>query len=148
MLRLFGPDAARLRLQHVPVAGRCDWLVGGTPREVPDRYAEVSAMRLVRPYCPPTLLLHGTHDEMAPVAPVRRLHERLRLAGVPVTAAFLPHTDHMFDLIAVRWSPQARVAVHLLERFLAVLATAEEDPIVRRRADHGARAARKEMSTR
>ena len=48
------------------VAGRCDWLVGGTPSEVPERYAPLSAPRAVHPGCPPTLLVHGRHDEMAP----------------------------------------------------------------------------------
>jgi acetyl esterase/lipase len=56
---------------------------------------------------------------MAPVAAVRQLHRRLEQAGVPVTAVYLPHTDHCFDLLATAWSPQARVAVHVLERFLA-----------------------------
>jgi acetyl esterase/lipase len=122
MLRLFGPDADRLRLQHMTVAGRCDWLVGGTPDENPERYAELSVMRYVRPDCPPTLLLHGLQDEMAPVAPVRRLRRRLQQVGAPVTAVYLPHTDHAFDMLAPRWSPQARAAIHVLERFLAVVA--------------------------
>jgi acetyl esterase/lipase len=125
-LRLIGPDARRLGLQHMMVAGRCDWLVGGTPGEVPDRYAQLSPVRHVHPGCPPTLLLHGRHDEMAPVAATRQLHQRLVQAGVPVTAVYLPHTDHAFDVIAVPWSPQARVAIHVLERFLAVLAATDQ----------------------
>ena len=121
---MFGQDSSRLRLPHMTASGRCDWLVGGTPSEVP-RYAPLSALRAVHPGCPTTLLLHGRHDQMAPVAPVRRPHERLRQAGVPVTAVYLPHTDHMFDLVAACWSPQARAAIHVLERFLAVLASTE-----------------------
>ena len=62
------------------------------------------------------------------MAAVRLLHERLRQAGVPVTAVYLPHTDHMFDMIAACWSPQARAAIHVLERFLAVLAFTERSP--------------------
>jgi acetyl esterase/lipase len=117
--RLFGPDAGRLKL--VP-AGRLDWLVGGTPSQVPDRYARLSPVHHVHPGCPPTLLLHGRHDEMAPVAAMRQLHQRLEQAGVPVTGVYLPHTDHGFDLMATAWSPPARAAIHVLERFLAVLA--------------------------
>ena len=127
MVRLFGADAARLRLQFMTCAGRCDWLVGGTPDEVPERYAQLSVLQHVGPDCPRTLLLHGTHDEMAPVAPVRELQARLQQAGVPVSGVFLPHTDHMFDLIGTAWSPAARVAFHVLERFLAVIATTESD---------------------
>jgi acetyl esterase/lipase len=124
LVRLFGDDAARLRLQLTAYGGRCDWLVGGTPREVPDLYARVSALHYVRSDCPPTLLVHGTHDEMAPVRAVRELERRLHDAGVPVTAVYLPHTDHMFDVVGTRWSPAARVAVHVLERFVAASSAA------------------------
>jgi acetyl esterase/lipase len=53
---------------------------------------------------------------------MRQLHRRLEQAGVPVTAVYLPHTEHGFDLLATAWSPPARAAIHVLERFLAVLA--------------------------
>ena len=65
--------------------------------------------------------MHGTHDEMAPVSAVRQLADRLQQAGAPVTAIYLPHTDHMFDLAGTMWSPAARVAFHTVERFLAVV---------------------------
>jgi acetyl esterase/lipase len=119
LVRIFGDSAVRLKLGFMTWAGRSDWLVGGTPSEVPDRYARLSAFSYVRPDCPPTLLMHGTHDEMAPVSAVRQLQRRLEEVGVPLTAVYLPNTDHMFDLIATRWSPTARVAFHVLERFLA-----------------------------
>jgi acetyl esterase/lipase len=128
LVRLFGAEAARLRLQFMMYGGRCDWLVGGTPSEVPDRYALFSALSYVRSNCPPTLLMHGTHDEMAPVSAVRQLEVRLAKAGAPVTAVYLPHTDHAFDLFGTRWSPAARVAVHVLERFLAVVSLSDESP--------------------
>jgi acetyl esterase/lipase len=123
MARLFGPNAGRLKL-HLAPAGRLDWLVGGTPSQLPDRYAQLSPLHRVHPDCPPTLLLHGEHDEMAPVAAARQLHRRLERAGVPVTGVYLPQTDHAFDLMAT-WSPPARTAIHVLERFLAVLAATE-----------------------
>ncbi len=126
LVRLFGADAARLRLQFMRYGGRCDWLVGGSPSEVPDRYAQVSALSYVRPHCPPTLLMHGTQDEMAPVSAVRQLQRRLDEAGVAVTAVYLPHADHMFDVVMTRWSPAARVALHVLERFLAVISVTDD----------------------
>ena len=70
--------------------------------------------------------MHGTHDEMAPITPVRELAARLQQAGAHVTAVYLPHTDHMFDLAGTMWSPAARVAFHTLERFLAVIADTEK----------------------
>jgi acetyl esterase/lipase len=127
MLRLFGPKVGRLKLHMIMAgAGRCDWLVGGTPTELPDRYAQLSPLHRVHPDCPPTLLVHGQHDEMAPVAAMRQLQRRLEQAGVPVTAVYLPHTDHGFDLLATAWSPPARVAIHALERFLAALAATHQ----------------------
>jgi hypothetical protein len=57
---------------------------------------------------------------------MRRLHQRLEQVSVPVTGVYLPHTDHAFDLAATTWSPPARVAIHVLERFLAVLATTDQ----------------------
>lgn len=125
VLRLFGPDAGRLHLQLMTVAGRCDWLVGGTPTAVPDRYAKLSAINHVRSDGPTTLLVHGRQDEMAPVAATRRLQARLERAGQPVSALYLPHTDHAFDVFAPVWSPAARAAIHILERFLAVLASSK-----------------------
>jgi acetyl esterase/lipase len=125
MARLFGPDAGRLKL-HLAPAGRLDWLVGGTPSELPERYVQLSPVHRVHPGCPPTLLVHGLHDEMAPVAAMRQLHRRLGRAGVFVTGVYLPHTDHAFDLLATAWSPPARTAIHVLERFLAVLAATDQ----------------------
>lgn len=104
-----------MRLQLMTVAGRCDWLMGGTPRQVPERYAVVSALTHVHTGCPPTLLVHGMHDEMAPVAAVRELESTLHRAAVPVVAVYLPHTDHMFDLVAWSWSSPARTATRVLD---------------------------------
>jgi acetyl esterase/lipase len=128
LVRLFGASAARLRLQFMTYGGRTTWLAGGTPDQVPRAYARVSVFSYVRPGCPPTLLMHGTHDEMAPVAATRQLQHQLADAGVPVTAVYLPHTDHQFDLVGTRWSPAARVAFYALERFLAVIATTGQRP--------------------
>jgi len=126
LVRLFGPNAARWRLQFLSFGGRGVLLTGGTPDAVPERYAEASALTYVDAECPPTLLMHGTHDEMAPAAAVRQLQARLERAGVPVTATYLPHTDHMFDLVGTNWSPAARVAIYALERFLAVISVTEQ----------------------
>jgi acetyl esterase/lipase len=129
LMRLFGENAARLRLQFMPYGGRSDWLTGGAPQEVPERYAQASVYTYIQPDCPPTLLMHGTHDEMAPVDAVRQLQNHLEEAGVPVTAVYLPHTDHGFDVIGTRWSPAARVAIYTLERFLAVLGATQTLPL-------------------
>ena len=124
LTRLFGDTAARMRLQFLTFGGSAIPLTGGTPGAVPERYAEASALTYVDADCPPTLLMHGTHDEMAPVIAARNLQAQLEQVGVPVTAVYLPHTDHMFDA-GTKWSPAARVALYALERFLAVLSVTE-----------------------
>ena len=45
---------------------------------------------------------------------------------MPVTGVYLPHTDHGFDVLATVWSPPARTAIHVLERFLAILAATDQ----------------------
>lgn len=124
--RLFGPRAERLGLERMEVAGRLDWLVGGRPDTTPERYAWLSPVEHVHERCPPTLLVHGTHDTMAPVEATERLHRRLLSSGVDVSALFLPHIDHGFDLVLPRWSPPARLALRELQRFLATIHSARQ----------------------
>lgn len=52
---------------------------------------------------------------------------------MPVTAVYLPHTEHAFDLMGTAWSPQARTAIHVPERFLAVLASTGQRPLTQSR---------------
>lgn len=124
--RPFGPRAERLGIERMEVAGRLDWLVGGRPGSTPERYAWLSPIEHVHERCPPTLLVHGMHDTMAPVEATERLHQRLVSNGVPVSALFLPHTDHGFDLVLPRWSPAARRALQELQRFLAAIRSARQ----------------------
>lgn len=121
LVRLFGNNASRLRLAFISYAGRCDWMIGGTPTESPHRYQMLEVSEYVRSDSPPTLLMHGIQDQMAPISEVRHLATEIQRVGGHVTAIYLPHTDHMFDLVATEWSPAARVTVHTLERFLAAL---------------------------
>ena len=55
-------------------------LLGGTPDEVPDRYAACDPMRLV-PLGKPTLLVHGADDETVPLKRSRLYAEAARAAG-------------------------------------------------------------------
>jgi acetyl esterase/lipase len=68
--------AARLRLSD----GAAIELLGGTPEQVPERYAAASpAERL--PLGVPTLLVHGARDDTVPVAFSRDLHAAAVAAG-------------------------------------------------------------------
>jgi acetyl esterase/lipase len=54
--------------------------LGGTPQQVPDRYAAADPMRLL-PLGVPTLLVHGDEDETVPVARSRRYVDAASAAG-------------------------------------------------------------------
>jgi dipeptidyl aminopeptidase/acylaminoacyl peptidase len=57
--------------------------VGGSPQELPDRYALASPARRVLPGAPPFFLYHGRLDVLVPAEQSRRLAAALGRAGVP-----------------------------------------------------------------
>lgn len=100
--------AASRAQAHVPIrrvvaqAAVCDLaaagerahaLVGGTPEEVPERYAVADPMRLV-PLRVPALLVHGVDDETVPVKRSRRYLEAARATGDDVELVELPGVGH------------------------------------------------------
>jgi len=101
-------------------------LLRGHPDECPERYALLSPVTHVHPDCPPTLLVHGEHDIMAPVTATRRLHSLLVKNKIPAVMHILPQTDHGFDLILPKISPSAHNAFYDVERFLAVMAVKKQ----------------------
>lgn len=121
LVRLLGKDAERMGYHKMAVAGRLDWLMGGTPEQVSDLYALLSPINHVHPGCPPTLLLQGEDDLITSATATRELHAKLQAAGVPSINVIYPYTDHMFDLMLLKWSPSAQGASQAIERFLAVL---------------------------
>jgi acetyl esterase/lipase len=74
--RLFGSDAERLRLQSASGSGRLDWIIGGTPEQVPERFNQLSPLFRVHANCPPTLLMQGRDDIIVPTAPAIELREK------------------------------------------------------------------------
>jgi acetyl esterase/lipase len=94
----FPPDAPgalpRVKLQGVLALGTvCDLklagnvasaLLGGTPEEVPDRWALADPMRQV-PIAIPVALVHATRDETVPVAHSREYAAAAEAAGADVT---------------------------------------------------------------
>jgi dipeptidyl aminopeptidase/acylaminoacyl peptidase len=96
-------------------------MLGGTPEEKPEVYALFSPVRYVHAGCPPTLIIHGMHDILAPPDAIRQLYAALKETGVPVAMHLIPQTDHAFDLILPRVSPSAHNAIYDMERFLALM---------------------------
>jgi acetyl esterase/lipase len=118
---VLGTSYERLGLGKPGVAGAMEPLVGGTPETVPDRYALFSPITHVQPGCPPTLLIQGKDDVIAPVRATNLLFEQLVAAGVPAVNIVFPHAEHGFDLVLPRWSPAAQTAWYYQERFLALM---------------------------
>ncbi|MBW7881941.1 MAG: alpha/beta hydrolase [Caldilineaceae bacterium] len=99
-------------------------LVGGQPGEVPEMYDLASPIHHVSPASPPTLLFHGEHDSIVPVASARRLYQALTTAGVPALYVEFPQAEHAFDILYPPFvGPAAQAALYDLERFLVCVGT-------------------------
>ena len=96
-------------------------LLGGPPSTVPQETALMSPITHVGAHCPPTLLLHGTHDRIVPVEDARKLYRALSKVGVQVVYTELPGVVHAFDLALLKTSPSAQAALYDVERFLALM---------------------------
>lgn len=94
--------------------------LGGTPDQVPDRYAAASPITYVTRNSPPTLLVYGRRDHIVEVRFARRLETRLHDVGVPAVLLEIPWAEHAFDALPNGLS--ARVALFYTERFLASVA--------------------------
>ena len=116
-----GENYHRLGFDKEAEPGMLSPMLGGNPDERPGAYSLFSPITHVHNDCPPTLIIHGEHDILAPVKAICELHSLLMEAGVPAVMQLLPQTDHAFDLILPRISPSAHNAYYETERFLAIL---------------------------
>jgi acetyl esterase/lipase len=114
------PGAADMK-KNMTDAGRMDTLLGGHLHEVPEAYALASPVAHVQAGCPPTLLIQGEPDVIAPAAATRELHRKLVECGVPAVNIIYPLTNHAFDLLLPQVSPPTHAALYYLERFLALM---------------------------
>jgi acetyl esterase/lipase len=62
----------------------------------PDAARIASPLTYLDPKDPPFLLIHGVDDKVVPVAQSREAEAAMKAAGVPVTAIYIPATDHSF----------------------------------------------------
>ncbi|ANC30419.1 alpha/beta hydrolase [Isoptericola dokdonensis] len=84
---LLGADARRY----------AETYTGGTPDEVPDRYASIWPAVHVTDVSPPTLMVHGAADHLVPAAGTQQLGDVLRTHGVTHDVVLVPAADHVFD---------------------------------------------------
>lgn len=76
--------------------GAIETLLGCDGTCAPDKLALVSPATYLDRNDPPTLLIHGTEDKVVPVTQSRLLEARMKAAGVPVEALYIPGVDHSF----------------------------------------------------
>jgi len=128
MIRMLGKNYHRLGMdKDLAAVGTFAPLLGGHPNEVPAAYAFYSPVSYVHPGCPPTLLLQGEDDVMAPVKSTRTLYALLLKEKVPAIMHILPQTDHGFDLVLPKISPSAHNALYDMDWFLAYIAGCYDD---------------------
>lgn len=96
--------------------------LGGTLKEVPERYHLYSPIAHVGPHCPPTLQFFGTHDFFMDLSHGRRLDRALVDAGVSSILVEFPGVEHGFDLNPFRRiSPAVQAVEYDIERFLGLM---------------------------
>jgi acetyl esterase/lipase len=90
--------------------------LGGSPASAPQAYASASPVEHVGPQSPPTLFLHGGHDQLVRPENVERIMPKLAAAGVAVTYVYLPWANHGFDYNFNGWGSQ--IAQAEIDKFL------------------------------
>ena len=90
--------------------------LGGSPASAPQAYASASPIEHVGAQSPPTLFLHGGHDQLVLAENVERIMPKLAAAGVPFTYVYLPWANHGFDYNFDGWSSQ--IAQAEIDKFL------------------------------
>jgi acetyl esterase/lipase len=91
--------------------------LGGTPEDHGTAYAQASPIRFAAASKKPTLLVHGTTDDLVFIGHTRRLAAVLLDARKPATVVELPWATHGCDYI-VR-GPCYRISTIAVEQFLA-----------------------------
>ncbi|UQA91466.1 alpha/beta hydrolase [Streptomyces halobius] len=89
---------------------------GGTPQQVPEHYKLASPVTYVRKDLPPTLLMHGTRDHVAPYQQSTGLAAKLREFDVPYRLLAVPYGEHAYDFRWGDWGSQ--VSRHVFSEFL------------------------------
>jgi acetyl esterase/lipase len=93
------------------------WVMKTTPDADRKVFEDASPVHHLRPDAPPFFVIHGTKDNLAPVAQARTFVERLRESShEPVLYAEVPGASHAFDVF---YSTRTGHAVNAVDRFLA-----------------------------
>ena len=92
-------------------------IMGGPPGgALNDLYRDASPLDFVDATTPPTLLIHGTRDEIVWVRHSERLQDKMRATGRPVFLLELPWATHGFDVVA--HGPGGQLELYAMAWFL------------------------------
>jgi acetyl esterase/lipase len=84
-----------------PIGPSTAWIVpnffGKTRLEAPEAYKDASPLAHVDARAAPTLIIHGTADDVVPIAQSRKLRDALQGAGVEVKMVELRGEEHVFQ---------------------------------------------------
>jgi acetyl esterase/lipase len=72
-------------------------LFGKTRAQAPQAYEDASPVKHVDARSVPTLIIHGTDDDIVPIDQSRRLRDALEKAGVEVKLVEIPGEGHIFQ---------------------------------------------------
>jgi acetyl esterase/lipase len=98
--------------------------LGGHLRDRGATYRTASPIEYVARTTPPTLIIHGTPDELVEVEQSRRLDRRLSEAGVPHLLLELPWASHGCDYFLR--GPCGQISAYAVEQFLARVLRADD----------------------
>jgi pimeloyl-ACP methyl ester carboxylesterase len=89
-------------------------LLGGSPEEVPERYAAADPAARRAPALP-TVIIHGDRDRRVPVAMSRRYAAAAARAGGPVDLVELPGVEHfaLIDPLEPAWTQVTAALQHV-----------------------------------
>jgi dipeptidyl aminopeptidase/acylaminoacyl peptidase len=100
-------------------------LMGGSPNQFPERYAEASPMELL-PFGLKEFLIHGRSDDRVPVSQSERFAKTARAAGDETTLIALDDIGH-FELI----DPESRAWDIVAHSTLTALGDSSMDKVIR-----------------
>jgi triacylglycerol lipase len=91
-------------------------VMGGTRKELPDLYRNVSPLNFVNSQCPPTFFYHGSTDIIVPPATSRRMHEALQGNNVETEYFVIEGKGHLTTFLD---GTARRSAIEFLNKHLS-----------------------------
>lgn len=125
VISFYGPSDLRWSWAHpkdprvIDIRAVLTRFLGGSPEEFGPRFDAASPIHFVSPESPPTLILHGTRDELVDAYHGEQLARRLKGAGVAHLFVELPWATHGFDYVP--HGPGGQISRYAIDRFLAAV---------------------------